>query len=250
VQGDAARQRGGRAGGAQVAETVPLKRRGFARPAGQFAAPISRAALGRSLQQPREVVVGEDGALALHHGVQRLRDANAEALHPPGKRLVAVCLDDQVDAVDVVALDGELHEAHAEAAAGCRERIAQPAPRAAAAEVPDFVSHAKRDVHRHRLAETRARLVRDQPARAFRLAAGAITTSAAMGQTEFELFCAPHDWGQIAPVRGRSGIGQLTEPEDSSQQIGRGIRPSWNAWRDATGRRFDSGETIERGACG
>jgi hypothetical protein len=122
-------------------------------------------------------------------------DADAQPLHAAGERLVAVGLDDQVD---VVALDGELNEAHPEPPAGCRERVAQATPGPAAAEVPDLVSHSQRDVDRHRLAEARPRFVRDQRTHALRLAPGAIATSTAVGETELELFRRPHDWGQIA----------------------------------------------------
>ena len=45
------------------------------------------------------VVIGEDGALALHEAVQRLRDADAEPLHAARERPLVASLDHEVDVI-------------------------------------------------------------------------------------------------------------------------------------------------------
>ena len=76
--------------------------------------------------------VGQTFDPNLHQAVERLRDADAEPLHSARQRLVVVRLDDEVDAVDVVAQYGELDQPQPEPSqrrfeARC-DRAARPPP--------------------------------------------------------------------------------------------------------------------------
>src|SRR5262249_10349738 len=68
------------------------------------------ADLGRSFQDMRVVPVCEHGALTLHHRVEFLCDANAEALHSLGERAFVLRLDEQMN---VIAEHAELAQAEA-----------------------------------------------------------------------------------------------------------------------------------------
>ena len=62
------------------------------------------------------VAVSEDLAAALESAVEALGEANAETLQAAAQRVAVVGLDEEVD---VIALDGEVHDAKAEAVASC-----------------------------------------------------------------------------------------------------------------------------------
>ena len=74
--------------------------------------------LCRRREDARVEVIRKDVALAFHEPIQRLRQPDAKALHPPGKRRAGVGFDDQMD---VVALHAELDDAQPEPA----ERIGE-----------------------------------------------------------------------------------------------------------------------------
>src|SRR5207244_13481407 len=69
--------------------------------------------LCRRREDARVEVIRKDVALAFHEPIQRLRQPDAKALHPPGKRRAGVGFDDQMD---VVPLDAELDDAQPEPA--------------------------------------------------------------------------------------------------------------------------------------
>ena len=93
----------------------------------------------------RVVAVGEHGAAAVHDSIQRARHAHLQALHRAAQRHLVGRLH---DAVDVVALHGEVHEAEPEPLAPFREGAAQGAEAAVRAQVPDLLADAYRDVQR------------------------------------------------------------------------------------------------------
>ena len=74
--------------------------------------------LPRRGQKVRVVAIGEHGAGAVHQLVEGARHPHLEPLHRAAQRLRVGRLD---DAVDVVALHGELHQAEAEALAAVGE---------------------------------------------------------------------------------------------------------------------------------
>ena len=79
----------------------------------------------------------------MHDLVERPRHPDLEALHRAGQRLR---IGGFYDAVDVVPLHGELHQAEAEALAAAGKGPAQRAEAPVRAEVPHFPAHAERDV--------------------------------------------------------------------------------------------------------
>jgi len=78
-------------------------------------------------------VIVEYGAAALHHAVQRPRNANVEALHPARQGRLRIGLHEQVE---VVAQDRELDDAQAEALACIGDALFYRSEAALASQVP------------------------------------------------------------------------------------------------------------------
>src|SRR6266545_5739914 len=92
----------------------------------------------------RVVTVCEHPASTVHQLVQALGQADAEALHAlPEGRLVGG-LDDEVD---VIALHGELTNAHGEPVRSREDGLAEYGEAAPRAEVPDVREHPQGDLH-------------------------------------------------------------------------------------------------------
>ena len=91
------------------------------------------------------IPVGPDLAIAREQAVQRLRDADCEALHSFGERRTVFGLDDQVQ---VIALDRVMDDAHSEPNPGDTKRLFQTVPHALPPHSPDASDRPHRDVHR------------------------------------------------------------------------------------------------------
>src|SRR5258708_3344959 len=142
-------------------------------------------------------MVAEDGSAALQDPVQRLGDADVEPLHAAGERLVVVCLDDDVQ---VVAEYGELDEPHPESCPRGGERALQRLVAAAAAEIPDVMSHAQGHGRRKRLPEPRRRGRRAPPPAG---PAGSGPAPAVPGKLELARHF--HDFGRYHPSPWTAG---------------------------------------------
>ena len=105
------------------------------------------ANLGGRAQNTRVITIVEHAALAPHHPVEPLGDADREALDRAGERAAVGRLDQQMD---VVALDRKLDDAHVEALRPDPEPRRDDAERAPAAQVVDVRRHTQGDVERHR----------------------------------------------------------------------------------------------------
>ena len=75
--------------------------------------------LRRCAKRATVIPVGEDGAAALHHAVETLRDANGETLHRTRESFRRRGFDHEVH---VVTQHGELDDSHVEPIRGLRER--------------------------------------------------------------------------------------------------------------------------------
>ena len=91
------------------------------------------------------VAVGKDIAPALHHPVQPTGESDREPLNAPRELLRRFRLDDQVQ---VVALHREMHECESVALLPSRERARNGPEASPAPQVPYFLPHSQRDVHR------------------------------------------------------------------------------------------------------
>src|SRR6185312_2930135 len=91
----------------------------------------------------------------------------------------------------------ELDQARAEPAAGLLEAAADAPEAAAAAQVPDVLPQAQRNVRGRRLVEASALLVRNERARTSRLATRSCSCTAALSQRQWQLGSAPHLIGDI-----------------------------------------------------
>src|SRR5206468_2722308 len=96
------------------------------------------ADLGRRLEDVRKIAVGENTPPRAHDLVELLGDAHTEPLHAPSETVLIVGLDDQMD---VIALDREVRDAHAEAVAGGPERLFDAFEAAFGSEIPDVPAH-------------------------------------------------------------------------------------------------------------
>jgi len=130
------------------------------------------------------IVVGEDATSSFHQSIERLGDADVEALHPSRQRFVSVRLDEQVQ---VVAENRELDDPQPEPLARRREGGFDDFEAAATAEVPDMPGHAQGHVHSGGLLEARAAPMRDQRPPSFRLAPGSRPLAAPLRQSQCEL---------------------------------------------------------------
>ena len=137
--------------------------------------------LPRRGQKVRVIAIGENGPGAVHDLVERPRHPDLEALHGAAQCLRVGSLD---DAVNVIALHRELHQAEAKAFAPAGKGPAQRAEAAMRAEVPHFPAHAERDVQRA-FPETLARTMRNVRARRLALATGTLARAAPLKIRQF-----------------------------------------------------------------
>src|SRR2546423_14575747 len=140
--------------------------------------------LTRRSEKLRVVPIGEHRTGALHHLVEGARHPDLEPLHRAAQRFRVGRLH---DAVDVVPLHREVHQAEAESLAPASEGQAQRAEAAVRAEVPHFPAHAERDVQRA-FPETLARTMRNVRTRGLALAAGALSRTAPLTEWQLLLF--------------------------------------------------------------
>jgi hypothetical protein len=115
------------------------------------------AGLGRRAEDVRVVAALEHGAAAAHHPVQSARDRDREAPHAIPERSGPAGLDDRVE---VIPLDGVLHDGEVGSSSRRRKRVVNDAEGTLAAEVPDMGQDAQRDVHGQAARELRPAHVR------------------------------------------------------------------------------------------
>jgi len=139
--------------------------------------------LPRRSEKVRVVPIGEHRPGALHHLVEGARHPDLEPLHRAAQRFRVGRLH---DAVDVVPLHREVHQAEAESLAPASEGQAQRAEAAVRAKVPHFPAHAERDVQRS-FSKGLSRTMRNVRPRGLAFAPGALSRTAPPTERQFLL---------------------------------------------------------------